>query len=798
MVMKRQLRTGISTLGFVLGLGSVITSSQAETLLWVANTEPDIAGYKIFYGESGASPTEINVGNVTSRDFSNLIAGRTYFFYATAYNTLGLESGPSGQLNYTVPTNPQNRPPTISLISNQTISEDSTSTVNFTVSDPDTSASTLNVSAASSNQSLLPNANLTPGGSGGTRSLVVRPAADQSGSANVTVSVSDGQLSASRTFSVTVSPVNDAPTIANVADRTVTQGSSTGSIPVTIGDRETAAGSLTLTAQSSNPTLVPQSGLALSGSGANRTLNVTPASTQSGEAIITLTVSDGALSASDTFRLTVGSGTGGQTVTVTENFEGPGYENPGWLELGTPDDDYTTVVIAGSYSLRTRDGERSYRQFTGATSADLQLSVLWREWTANHDVLQFANSGGAPVASVSVFNSRLRVTHGSVSASGTTAITLNRAYYTWLEWQQGTGANGRLALYLSSNSTKPSTPEAVVTTGNGGASDRFYIGGASAASPSLAFDRMVLTYSSGSTPPPSNQAPAIANVPNQTINANSSTGPLPVIISDPETSASSLTLTAQSSNPTLVPQSGLVLGGSGGNRTVTVNPAANQTGQATITLTVSDGALTASDTFIVSVQSGTPPPASFNLVEEFEGPGYENPGWINVGTPTDAYGRVTLDGTYALRTQDGSQAYRQLSGATSVNLYFMFLWRESTPTHTILDLSGSGGQPSGFVWIGNGNINVTHGSVTDSAPFSPDPDDAYHVWVEWSGGTGNDGVMSIFVGSSSAKPPQPIATVNTGNGGAVARVYFGGAAPDSPSILFDRVHMSDAPITVTP
>jgi endonuclease/exonuclease/phosphatase family metal-dependent hydrolase len=62
-----------------------------------------------------------------------------------------------------------------------------------------------------------------------------------------------------------------------------------------------------------------------------------------------------------------------------------------------------------------------------------------------------------------------------------------------------------------------------------------------------------------------------------------------------------LTVTASSSNPTLVPNANIVVGGSGVSRTVTVTPVVNQTGTATITVTGGDGVSTASDTFVVTV-----------------------------------------------------------------------------------------------------------------------------------------------------------------------------------------------------
>ncbi len=98
-----------------------------------------------------------------------------------------------------------------------------------------------------------------------------------------------------------------------------------------------------------------------------------------------------------------------------------------------------------------------------------------------------------------------------------------------------------------------------------------------------------------------NNAPTISDIAAQTIAVNTVAVILPFTIDDIETAASSLTLTKASSNLALVPLSGIVFGASGANRIVTVTPAANQLGSATITVTVSDGALNASDTFTVTV-----------------------------------------------------------------------------------------------------------------------------------------------------------------------------------------------------
>ena len=65
--------------------------------------------------------------------------------------------------------------------------------------------------------------------------------------------------------------------------------------------------------------------------------------------------------------------------------------------------------------------------------------------------------------------------------------------------------------------------------------------------------------------------------------------------------ATGLTLSATSSNTTLVPNANFVFGGSGTSRTVKVTPASGKTGTTTITVRVSDGTITTSTTFTLSV-----------------------------------------------------------------------------------------------------------------------------------------------------------------------------------------------------
>lgn len=74
------------------------------SISWNANTESDLAGYRVHYGTAkGSYSNHINVGNTTSWQISNLAAGTNYYFTLTAYDTAGNESLPSAETYIAIP-----------------------------------------------------------------------------------------------------------------------------------------------------------------------------------------------------------------------------------------------------------------------------------------------------------------------------------------------------------------------------------------------------------------------------------------------------------------------------------------------------------------------------------------------------------------------------------------------------------------------------------------------------------------------------------------------------------------------
>ena len=99
--------------------------------------------------------------------------------------------------------------------------------------------------------------------------------------------------------------VNTAPLVAGPADRVINVNTNTGAVAFTINDADSPIGALTVSATSDNLTLVPNGNIVLGGSGANRTVTVTPVANRLGTATITLTANDGSLQGSDTFLVNV-------------------------------------------------------------------------------------------------------------------------------------------------------------------------------------------------------------------------------------------------------------------------------------------------------------------------------------------------------------------------------------------------------------------------------------------------------------------------------------------------------------
>jgi hypothetical protein len=300
---------------FVCALLLLLTAvaSQAVTTLtlaWDRSSSSNVVGYFIYYGPTTGNYTNrLSAGNTTTLTVSNMVEGSTYFFAATALDSNNLESDYSTEVSTTIPI--PNRPPTLNPLVNIAIDENSgPQTINLTgiSSGATNETQTLTVTASSSNPGLIPNPTVNYTSPNATGTLSLTPAASAFGSATITVTVNDGATTnntVSRSFTVTVRQVNQPPTISTLPNQLVAMNRSTPVIPFGVGDFETAASNLVVSATSDNLTLLPVANIVLGGSGANRTVTATPATNQLGIATVTIRVSDGTDTSTSSFQLSV-------------------------------------------------------------------------------------------------------------------------------------------------------------------------------------------------------------------------------------------------------------------------------------------------------------------------------------------------------------------------------------------------------------------------------------------------------------------------------------------------------------
>ena len=98
--------------------------------------------------------------------------------------------------------------------------------------------------------------------------------------------------------------VNAFPHISPIAQVTTNEDSVAGPLSFTVGDAETPAVALVLSAISSDTNLVPPANVVFGGVGSNRSLTITPAANQHGDVLLTISVFDGLAISKTSFTVT--------------------------------------------------------------------------------------------------------------------------------------------------------------------------------------------------------------------------------------------------------------------------------------------------------------------------------------------------------------------------------------------------------------------------------------------------------------------------------------------------------------
>ncbi len=424
------------------------------------------------------------------------------------------------------------------------------------------------------------------------------------------------------------------PTMTAIASVTINEDGVTSPIGFTIGDAETDASALVVTASSSNTTLVPNSSaaLALGGSGTNRTLVVTPAANRSGSATITLTVSDGSQTATRSFTLTVTAVNDAPTVT----------RSPASATIASGQQAQTTVTITdidttGSALLLTTSSSNT------AVLPSANVSVAVTATTASSrtygvTMTPAAGQAGSAVVTLTASDGAAQVTTtfalsvtipqppaiGAIGAQTTPEDTARDVAFTVADGDtpldalaisatssntavvptvglvvSGTGSSRTLTVTPADNQSGSSTISVIVSDGLASAQTSF-----------------VMTVNAVDDPPT-----FAAGVPSAISTVVDTPTSFPVTVSDIDTPGATLTLTATSTSTALLANAGLAVtpvSSTAGSRTfsVTVTPKPGATGVGGLALLAEDltGAVgRAVQLTVTSTPAAPDPPTSLSI-----------------------------------------------------------------------------------------------------------------------------------------------------------------------------------------
>ncbi|MEO5714705.1 MAG: endo-1,4-beta-xylanase [Luteolibacter sp.] len=355
---------------------------------------------------------EADFGNVTFSDAGNrrfrfTVAGRNAS--STAHN-LTID-----YIRITPVATPGDTPPTVTNTGDKTIAENKTAgPYSFTIADAQTAAGALTVKAVSLNETLLPSSSIMIGGSAGSRTVTLTPAANRFGTAAVLLLVSDGFNTTPESFTLNVTEVDYNPKWTRTTTGTQTWSTSSNWLPAVVPSsfNETrlrffegmtlAAG--TVTASNNIAGTFSLNGLTLGGTGASGTASGV---TLSGSPLVfSARSSDGALPAVNLDANKNPAGGSSLNYSVSHNI----ILNDSTTFIGEGNADFNcSGILSGAGSLTKRGG--SVLKLSGTNSYTGPTTV--------HDgTLLVQNPGSLAAAStVSVKSGGIIGGTGSISGS---------------------------------------------------------------------------------------------------------------------------------------------------------------------------------------------------------------------------------------------------------------------------------------------------------------------------------------------------------------------------------------------
>ena len=527
-------------------------------------------GYKSADGTNWVLVSETNLSSGTDVYVGMAVAGGCDEENTSIFDNVTLAgSGPQP---------PANTPPVLGAIGNQTVDEGQT--LQFTATATDAEGDDLSFSMINSPSGATLNGN--------TGAFSWTPTTSQAGSYTITLTVSDGQASDSETFVIMVNdvpapPTNTPPVLGAIGNQTVDEGQT-----LQVNPAASDAEGDTLTFNIVNP----PAGSTLDQ--ATGEFSWTPTTSQAGSYTITLTVSDGQASDSETF-----------VITVNDVPAPP--PSGSWItsDIGSPDFPGSADYANGVFTTTDWGCDLGdsiyyvYQQVSGdfTISARVTSFSAANSWAKGGVMVRKDLTLGSPMAFMSVTKGNGTISFWRTQAGGAISDEFTGdgkapSYWTRIQ-REGNTYRG----YKSADGTNwVLVSETNLSSGTDVYVGMAVAGGCDEENTSI-FDNVTLA---GSGPqPPANTPPVLGAIGNQTVDEGQ-TLQFTATATDAEGDDLSFSMINSPSGATL----------NGNTGAFSWTPTTSQAGSYTITLTVSDGQASDSETFVIMVNDVPAPPTN--------------------------------------------------------------------------------------------------------------------------------------------------------------------------------------------
>ena len=425
--------------------------------------------------------------------------------------------------------------------------------------------------------------------------------------ANVPQTVDDDSIYAWVDFNFT--STNTAPSLSAIADQLIGINTDTGPVAFSVADAESAPGDLALRAVTGNSSLVSVPDIVFGGSGTDRTVTVTPLPYRTGSAQVTIHLTDGVDTSSETFVVHV-SATGNTPPTIS------------------PLSDQTTQAGVATAAIPLSIGDAE----TAADDLEVQVqgSLLGYELTGSGNdrllhICPYPFDLGEQAILVRVSDGELSSEAGFVLTVQAGPVNTPPTIGSIPDQVTDSGVpTGPIPFTIGDNETDPAFLQPMfdsdnwqlfrfngVVFGGSGANRTISLCPAGGEHGSATITLRVWdgeleaqTQFQITVNDTGNTQPVLSPIPDQHIPINGTTGPIAFSLTDSETPAQVFELSWGNDNWDLIPWSGLAFGGQGENRTIQATPYLGESGSATITVQVTDGAFVVTEEFTVIVDPG--------------------------------------------------------------------------------------------------------------------------------------------------------------------------------------------------